>query len=138
MCVPQAVRRFNFCHVSNGIFSSTIPDNIRRFFLNIRNFDKLISRADFAASFIVQSDAKLIRAGLLLEIALIYTYLLTPQMSALGMNLTGDFLTGDLSAPLPQAMGYLHGLYWGLEVVKLLAAGWLVKLCYRDVAAVFE
>ncbi len=85
-----------------------------------------------------QSRWALMIAGLLLAIAFIYTYILTPQMSALGMNLTGDFLTGDLSAPLPQAMGYLHGLYWGLEVVKLLAAGWLVKLCYRDVAAVFE
>lgn len=85
-----------------------------------------------------QSRWALAIAGLLLMIALIYTYLLTPQMSALGINLTGDFLAGDFSAPVPQAMSYLHALYWGLEAVKLFAAGWLVKLCYRDVAAMFE
>ncbi len=90
-----------------------------------------------------QSRWALMIAGLLLAIALIYTYILTPQMSALGINLNGDFLTGDFltgetSQSLPQAMGYLHVLYWGLEAVKLLAAGWLIKLCYRDVAAVFE
>lgn len=85
-----------------------------------------------------QSRWALMIAGLLLAIALIYTYILTPQMSALGINLTDDFLTGETSQSVPQAMGYLHALYWGLEAVKLLAAGWLVKLCYRDVAAMFE
>ncbi len=80
-----------------------------------------------------QSRWALIISGLLFAIALLYTYVLTPHMSALGMN-----LSGDLSAPMPQAMSYLHALYWGLEAVKLVAAGWLIKLCYRDVAAMFE
>lgn len=72
-------------------------------------------------------------SGVLLAIAFTYTYFLTPHMSALGINLSGNF-----SEPAPQAMGYLHALYWGLEAIKLFAAGWLIKLCYRDVAAVFE
>ena len=76
-------------------------------------------------------------SGLLLAIALAYTYVLTPHMSALGIKLSIN-LSGNFSEPAPQAMGYLHALYWGLEAVKLFAAGWLIKLCYRDVAAVFE
>lgn len=80
-----------------------------------------------------QSRWALMLSGLLMAIALFYTYVLTPHMSALGMNLSMDFAT-----PAPEAMSYLHGLYWGLEVVKLAAAVWLVKLCYRDVAAMFE
>ena len=81
-----------------------------------------------------QSRWALALSGLLFAIALAYTYVLTPHMSALGMDLS---LSGE-AAPMPQAMGYLHALYWGLEAVKLLAAGWLVKLCYRDIAALFE
>jgi hypothetical protein len=76
----------------------------------------------------------LVLSGLLLAIAFIYTYLLTPQMSALGLNLS----LNQFSEPVPHAMGYLHAFYWSLEAVKLVAAGWLIKLCYRDVAAMFE
>ncbi len=67
-------------------------------------------------------------SGALLAIALTYTYLLTPQMSALGLN-----LSGELSAPVPQ-MNLMHVLYWGLESLKLVGAGLLIKLCYRDMA----
>ncbi|MGB3293096.1 MAG: hypothetical protein WBB01_08925 [Phormidesmis sp.] len=83
-----------------------------------------------------QSRWALAISGLLFAIALTYTYVLTPHMSALGMNLSLD-MSGE-AAPVPAAMGYLHALYWGLEAVKLVAAGWLVKLCYRDIAALFE
>jgi hypothetical protein len=78
----------------------------------------------------------LILSGLLLAIAFTYTYFLTPQMSALGLNLSEPWQLSEES--VPQAMSYLHALYWGLEAIKLLAAGWLIKLCYRDVAAVFK
>ena len=77
-----------------------------------------------------QSRRALMIGGLLLAIALLYTYVLTPQMSALGIHLTD-------SAEVPAAMSYMHGLYWGLEALKLVAAGWLVKLCYRDIKAAF-
>lgn len=75
----------------------------------------------------------LLMSGLLFAIALTYTYVLTPQMSALGIHLSGDF-----SEPAPQAMNYWHALYWSLEAIKLFVASWLIKLCYRDVAAAFE
>lgn len=80
-----------------------------------------------------QSRWALMLSGLLLAIALLYTYVLTPHMSALGMNLSMNF-----SEPVPQAMSLLHVLYWSLEAVKLFAAAWLIKLCYRDVAALFD
>lgn len=80
-----------------------------------------------------QSRWALMLSGVLFAIALLFTYVLTPQMGALGINLSGDF-----SAPVPHAMGTMHAIYWGLEAVKLFAAAWLVKLCYRDIAALFE
>ncbi|CAN5781517.1 hypothetical protein BH23CYA1_BH23CYA1_14370 [soil metagenome] len=83
-----------------------------------------------------QSRWALMIGGALLAIALIYTYVLTPHMGALGLDLSGSF--GGQAQPMPRAMSYLHAFYWGLEAVKLIAAGWLVKLCYRDVAATFE
>ncbi|MBE9064767.1 DUF4149 domain-containing protein [cf. Phormidesmis sp. LEGE 11477] len=68
-------------------------------------------------------------SGALLAIAFTYTYLLTPQMSALGLNLSGGL--SDFATP---QMNLMHALYWGLEALKLVAAGLLVKLCYRDMA----
>ncbi|MBD2260065.1 DUF4149 domain-containing protein [Pseudanabaena sp. FACHB-2040] len=66
-------------------------------------------------------------AGVLLGIALIYTYLLTPTMSALGMPL-------DLFQPqeIPAGMNQMHALYWALEGVKLVASALLLRLCYSD------
>ena len=77
-----------------------------------------------------QSRRALMVSGLLLAIALLYTYVFTPQMSALGMQ----FVDG---AEAPAAMGYMHVLYWGAEALKLAAAAWLVKVCYRDIKAAF-
>jgi len=68
-------------------------------------------------------------SGALFAIALAYTYLLTPQMSALGLNLSGE--SSDFVAP---QMTLMHVAYWGLEALKLLGAGLLIKLCYRDMA----
>ncbi|MEO0455491.1 MAG: hypothetical protein AAF152_02765 [Cyanobacteria bacterium P01_A01_bin.114] len=67
----------------------------------------------------------------LLAIALVYTYLLTPEMSALGVNLGGG------EAAVPAAMNWMHAAYWALEVLKLAAAGFLLRLCYQDVAVPF-
>ncbi|MDJ0705556.1 MAG: DUF4149 domain-containing protein [Leptolyngbyaceae cyanobacterium MO_188.B28] len=64
----------------------------------------------------------------LFSIALIYTYILTPDMSALGLQL-------DLFTPtteIPTGMNQLHGLYWGLELMKLTAGGLLFSVCYRE------
>lgn len=63
---------------------------------------------------------------LLLAIAIIYTYFLTPQMSAMGMQL-------NLFEPTatPAAMTTMHGSYWILEALKLIGCGTLLGWCYR-------
>ncbi len=63
----------------------------------------------------------------LLVIPLIYTYDLTPSMSALGVQLN-LFET----ATVPEHMDQLHELYWGLEVLKLVAAGLLLSRFWKQ------
>lgn len=70
----------------------------------------------------------IILAVILLGIALIDTYGLTPQMSALGLSL--NLFDGKL--PTPDLMNQLHASYWSLEVLKLSACGLLLNLCCRD------
>jgi hypothetical protein len=72
---------------------------------------------------------------LLVAIALIYTYGLTPAMSALGVSVETSFETSPPS--IPDAMNWMHGFYWSLEAVKLIGIIGLLKLCYQDVAAQF-
>ncbi len=67
----------------------------------------------------------------LLAIALTYTYGLTPNLGGLGLSLKGIEPLATLSTP----MVWMQGLYWGLEVVKLLALGQLLSLCGRDLLA---
>lgn len=67
-------------------------------------------------------------AVVLMAIALIYTYVLAPQMSALGLQL--DLFNPTLE--VPATMNQLHSSYWILEVLKFATGGWLVSLCYRD------
>ncbi|NJL84982.1 MAG: DUF4149 domain-containing protein [Leptolyngbyaceae cyanobacterium SM1_1_3] len=78
-----------------------------------------------------QSRWSLLLAGLLLAIAMAYTYFLAPEMSALSLS---DAL--QPAATAPAEMNQLHGLYWLLESLKLAAAALLLRFCYRDVAAV--
>jgi len=63
---------------------------------------------------------------ILLSIALIYTYILTPEMSALGLQL-------NLFEPAttPAAMSQMHWAYWLLEISKLAISGTLLGWCYR-------
>lgn len=70
----------------------------------------------------------IILSVLLLIIASIDTYGLTPQMSALGLNL-------NLFAPpseLPGTMLLMQGGYLGLEVLKLVACGIIISNCYGN------
>jgi len=63
----------------------------------------------------------------LLAVALLLTYLLTPQMGALGVQL-------NLFQPVtetPAGMNQLHGIYWTLEALKLVAGGMLLGFLYR-------
>ncbi|NEP59000.1 MAG: DUF4149 domain-containing protein [Symploca sp. SIO2G7] len=65
---------------------------------------------------------------LLLAIALIYTYLMTPQMSALAMQLNlWQPVTG-----IPEGMVQMHGEYGVLEAIKLIAGATILGWCYRD------
>ncbi|BFM40063.1 hypothetical protein [Synechocystis sp. LKSZ1] len=71
----------------------------------------------------------LILAGLLLLIALSYTYGLTPALSGLGFEMTRF----NAEAGLPATMMPLHGLYWSLESLKLLAGVLLLAQCWSSV-----
>jgi hypothetical protein len=65
---------------------------------------------------------------LLLAIALIYTYIMTPQMSALALQLNLlEPVTG-----MPAGMIQMHEGYWTLELIKLAAATVLLSWCYKD------
>lgn len=61
-------------------------------------------------------------AGFLFAITIALTYFLSPQMSAIGLNL-------NLFEPAqtPAGMNQLHITYWILEAAKLFAGGWLIK-----------
>lgn len=65
--------------------------------------------------------ALLLAVGLL-AIAALDTYGLTPQMSALGLQL--DWVSAQ--ATVPAAMNRLHLAYWGLEGAKLAIVGTLL------------
>ena len=65
----------------------------------------------------------------LLLIALVYTYIFTPQMSSAGMSL-------DMFATSTQdtstTMTVMHLAYWSLEVVKLACAATLLRTFFRN------
>ncbi len=67
-------------------------------------------------------------SGLLLAIALIYTYIMTPQMSALAMQLN----VFEPATGMPAGMIEMHEWYWMLEAIKLVAGATVLSWCYRD------
>ena len=70
----------------------------------------------------------IILSVLLLTIALIYTYVLTPYMSALGMQLN----LFEQAAGMPAGMTQMHEGYWVLEATKLIMGGTLMGWCLRQ------
>ena len=66
----------------------------------------------------------------LMAIPLIYTYALTPTMSALGLEFI-PFDLSDLHQAVPPTMNQLHRDYFGLEALKFGLSGALFFLCYR-------
>ncbi|MDJ1179099.1 DUF4149 domain-containing protein [Roseofilum sp. BLCC_M91] len=75
------------------------------------------------------SEAKrhtaIILSVILLAIALVDTYGLTPQMSAMGLNLSFFETVRSLpSEMMPMQMGY-----WVLDVLKVVGCGIILKLC---------
>ena len=63
----------------------------------------------------------------LFAIAMVYTYILTPQMSALGINL--NLFNGFNT--IPDGMNQLHLSYFTLEMIKLSVLGIILGWCYR-------
>ncbi|MCF4968303.1 hypothetical protein [Nostoc sp. CMAA1605] len=64
----------------------------------------------------------------LLAIAFLNTYLLTPQMCAVGVHLN----LFDTVSTIPTQMNLLHGSYFFLEVIKLVAGGTLLVRCWQN------
>lgn len=67
-------------------------------------------------------------SAILITVAIIYTYIMTPQISSLGLQLNLFEVSGSLST----AMMELHGGYWLLEILKLVAGATLLRWCYRN------
>jgi hypothetical protein len=81
-----------------------------------------VSRSSIAAK-----PELLAGAIVLMGIAAIYTFVLTPYMSGLGIDL--DILATAKS--IPTEMNGMHSIYWVLEASKLGIAGMLLFLCDR-------
>ncbi len=74
----------------------------------------------------VDSQRKLlVGAVMLMAIALSYTFILTPQMSGLGLNLE----VFETTKSIPAEMNQMHAIYWVLEASKIGIAGMLLSLC---------
>jgi len=69
-------------------------------------------------------------ANLLVAIALVDTYLLTPEMSAIGLQLNWF----EAISETPAQMDLLHGSYWVLEIAKLIIGGTLFAWCWKQLA----
>ncbi len=74
------------------------------------------------------TNKSVLTATILLVIALAYTYILTPQMSGMGMSLD-MFESGEA---VSSSMAAMHLIYWSLEVIKLIAATVLLRGFYRS------
>lgn len=75
-----------------------------------------------------RSRTAILLSLVLLAIALIDTYALTPQMSALGMQLN----LFDSATAVPGGMNSLHQGYFFLEALKLAVGGTLLGWCYQN------
>jgi len=73
-----------------------------------------------------KSRTAIILSVLLLAVALIDTYSLTPQMSAMGLDLN----LFEPAEGLPAGMMQMQFGYWALELLKLVACGGILNLCY--------
>ena len=74
----------------------------------------------------------LVIASILMNIALAYTYLLTPQISGWGLEME----TMTVAPTMPQAMIWLHACYWTLELAKFGLGLTLWRWCYQKNCAI--
>jgi hypothetical protein len=75
------------------------------------------------------SYKSVLTAATLLAIALVYTYIFTPQMSSAGMPLD---MFANSSQTTSSTMMVMHLAYWSLEVIKLVCAGALLRTFFRN------
>lgn len=76
----------------------------------------------------VVTNKSVVLSGILLAIAAIYTYFLTPQMSSMGLTLD-QF---NLEPVTISSMKTMHLVYWGLEITKLIVGTVLLRSFYRN------
>ncbi|WP_099238548.1 hypothetical protein [Synechococcus sp. BDU 130192] len=74
----------------------------------------------------------LVIASILLNIALLYTYLITPQLAGFGLEMSGF----NGTATMPLQMSVWHSLYWVLEAAKFVFGITLLRWCYRRACAI--
>ncbi len=74
-----------------------------------------------------QQQWSIILSSLLLGTALICSYILTPQMSGLGLDLNWF----ESASAMPAEMMELHAGYWGLELMKFVVGGILLTWSFR-------
>ncbi|AFY36683.1 hypothetical protein Lepto7376_0239 [[Leptolyngbya] sp. PCC 7376] len=74
----------------------------------------------------------LVIASVLLNIALAYTYVLTPQISGWGLEME----TITVPPTMPQPMIWLHACYWVLELTKFALGLTLWRWCYKKNCAI--
>ena len=67
----------------------------------------------------------LVGAVMLMAIAFSYTFIITPQMSGLGLDLD----VFETTKSLPAEMNRMHSIYWVLEASKIGIAGMLLSMC---------
>ena len=79
-----------------------------------------------------RSLSALVIASLLFNIALISTYYLTPQISGWGLEME----TMTAVPTMPNAMIWLHGIYWTFEIAKFGLGLTLWRWCYQKNCAI--
>jgi hypothetical protein len=87
------------------------------------------STAETSPASVDTQQQMLVGAVMLMAIAFGYTFLLTPYMSGLGIDL--DALATTKSVPIE--MNQMHSIYWVLEASKLGIAGLLLSKCDRSI-----
>ena len=80
----------------------------------------------------IKPDKSIVIAGFLLAIAACYTYVIMPQMSALGMSLN-EFNGTEVAG---NSMMTMHVVYWILEASKLILGTALLNKFYRNSCSV--
>ena len=85
-----------------------------------------------------------VSSAILLAIALCYTFILTPHMSGLSVDLnildSADLVNNGLEdlqmhstiSQIPAEMNQMHVVYWGLEALKITLMGTVLGLAYRQ------